>query len=94
VLADRVRPTTPVITTAGRPNAERSTSESSAAASVAKLGESLRDGKFEFVVSGLECGIRRIGSDYLNEEAQGPFCVVSSSVRNIGDEPPTFFGSN
>jgi Domain of unknown function (DUF4352) len=42
----------------------------------------VRDGKFEFVVSGMDCGIRRIGSDYLNEEAQGQFCIVSLTVQN------------
>ena len=54
------------------------------------IGERARDGKFEFVVSRVRCGVQRIGSQYLNKTAQGQFCLISVRVRNIGDEQRTF----
>lgn len=54
------------------------------------IGERARDGKFEFVVSRVRCGVPRIGDQYLNKTAQGQFCLISVRVRNIGDEQRTF----
>jgi hypothetical protein len=56
------------------------------------FGDPARDGKFEFVVSGMDCSKTTLGNDFLNTKAQGKFCVVSMSVKNIGDEPQTFTG--
>lgn len=50
----------------------------------------MRDGKFEFVVSGVECGVKKVGSEFLEEKAQGQFCLVQMSVTNIGDEAQFF----
>jgi hypothetical protein len=58
------------------------------------IGQPARDGKFEFVVSKLECGISKIGDQYLNRTAQGQFCKVSMSVKNIGNEAKLFTDSN
>jgi Domain of unknown function (DUF4352) len=54
------------------------------------IGDPARDGKFEFVVTRLRCGVHRVGSQYFNKTAQGQFCLVSVRVRNIGDEQRTF----
>ena len=54
------------------------------------IGDPARDGKFEFVVSGVECGVDQVGDEFLNEEAQGQFCLVTMSVTNIGDEAQLF----
>jgi hypothetical protein len=54
------------------------------------IGERARDGKFEFVVSRVRCGVDRIGDQYLNKTAQGHFCLISVRVRNVGDEQRTF----
>jgi hypothetical protein len=54
------------------------------------IGEQARDGKFEFVVSRVRCGVDRIGSQLLNKTAQGQFCLIAVRVRNIGDEQRTF----
>lgn len=60
-----------------------------------KLNEAARDGKFEFVVKGLECGKTTIGtSEYLTKNAQGQFCLMTVNVKNIGNEAQGFFGSN
>lgn len=61
---------------------------------IAKLGQPVRDGKFEFVVSKVTCGRSRVGDAYLNKTAQGQFCLVNMSVRNIGKEAQIFDGSS
>jgi hypothetical protein len=57
------------------------------------FGQAVRDGKFEFVVSGMDCSKATLGNEFLNTKAQGKFCVVDVSVKNIGDVPQTFSGS-
>lgn len=65
------------------------------AATVAKLNEPARDGKFEFIVKGVECGKTTIGANqYLTKNAQGQFCLMTISVKNIGDKAQGFFGTN
>ena len=58
------------------------------------IGDPARDGKFEFVVSNVECGVDQVGEEFLNEEAQGQFCLVTMSVTNIGDEAQLFDASS
>lgn len=61
-------------------------------AAQAKIGEAARDGKFEFTVTKMNCGQETIGSnEFLREEAQGEFCVMDLTIKNIGDEPQTLF---
>lgn len=65
------------------------------AATVAKLNEAARDGKFEFIVKGVECGKTTIGTNqYLTKNAQGQFCLMTINVKNVGNEAQGFFGSN
>lgn len=62
---------------------------------VAKLNEAARDGKFEFVVKSVDCGKTTIGTnEYLTKNAQGQFCLMTISVKNIGDKAQGFFGTN
>ena len=62
---------------------------------LAKLNEPAKDGKFEFVVKGIECGKMTIGvNQYLTKDAQGQFCLMTVNVKNIGNEAQGFFGSN
>ncbi|MFI7543072.1 DUF4352 domain-containing protein [Actinoplanes sp. NPDC049599] len=58
------------------------------------LGDPVRDGKFEFVVSKVDCSKTKVGSTYLNKKAQGKFCQVSVKVKNIGKEAQYFDGSS
>ncbi|WP_199542960.1 DUF4352 domain-containing protein [Prauserella sp. PE36] len=60
----------------------------------AGLNTPVRDGKFEFTVSKLDCGETEIGGQYPGKTAQGQFCFVWISVENIGSEPQTLFGAN
>jgi hypothetical protein len=60
----------------------------------AGLNESVRDGSFEFTVKSVTCGKDTVGeTDGLNKTAQGQFCEVSLTVKNIKNEPQTFDGS-
>lgn len=69
--------------------------ETKPAEEMAKLGDPARDGKFEFVVSKVNCGQTVLGTnEYLQAKAQGEFCVLDISVKNIGDEPQTLFADN
>ncbi len=62
---------------------------------VAKLNESARDGKFEFTVASVECGKPSVGTnEYLTKQAQGQFCLVNVTVKNIGNEAQTFDSSS
>jgi hypothetical protein len=61
------------------------------AAQNAGLNTAVRDGKFEFVVSAVDCNKTEVGSKYLNKKAQGQFCVVTLSAKNIGSKAQTFF---
>lgn len=74
------------------PKAEEAPVEEAPA--VAPLGTAVRDGKFEFVLHGTECGITTVGGEYANQTAQGEYCLVRMSVTNIGDEAQYFFGDN
>jgi hypothetical protein len=65
-----------------------------APAKKAGIGSKVRDGKFEFVVTGVDCSKTKVGDQYLNTTAQGRFCIVSVTVTNIGDEARTFTGGN
>lgn len=46
----------------------------------------MRDGKFEFVVSKVDCGHSQVGTAPLVKKAQGQFCIVSLTAKNIGND--------
>lgn len=71
-----------------------SSKSSSSKAETAKIGQAANDGKFEFTVKGIECGKTSVGSQYLTKEAQGQFCLLSVTVKNIGDEAQSLFSTN
>lgn len=59
------------------------------------IGDAVRDGKFEFVVTSIE----QPGTVYqppgaLKDEANGRWFVVQITVENIGDAEQTFFAGN
>ncbi|WP_312034315.1 DUF4352 domain-containing protein [Actinoplanes sp. TBRC 11911] len=57
------------------------------------IGKAVRDGKFEFVVSRVDCSKTQVGVEHLRRTAAGKYCVVSLSVKNIADRPKYFLGS-
>lgn len=58
------------------------------------IGQPARDGKFEFVVKGVDCSKTELGDQYMSKKAQGQFCIIDLTVKNIGDKPQSFFGDN
>jgi hypothetical protein len=60
---------------------------------VAKIGQPARDGKFEFTVQKVKCGVTKVGGDF-GETAQGQFCLVTVKVKNIGKEAQLLSDSN
>lgn len=55
----------------------------------AKIGEAANDGKFSFTVNSFKCGETSVGDQYLNKTAQGQYCRLNISVKNIGNEAQT-----
>jgi len=58
------------------------------------IGDKVRDGKFQFTVTGVKTGVAKVGDQYLNKKAQGQYVLVSVKIANIGDKPQTMFGDN
>lgn len=64
-------------------------------ADAAKIGTPVRDGKFEFTVKSVECGRSSVGAnEYLRKDAQGQYCLLSVTVKNIGDRSQSLFSAN
>lgn len=83
----------PAEDTTETPEPAKTTTTPKAAKTTARtsgIGRPVRDGKFEFVVKSVKCGVDSVGDDFLNQKAQGQFCLVTLTVQNIGDEPQTF----
>jgi hypothetical protein len=76
------------------PVQQAAASQAPAEAAAPGLKQPVRDGKFEFVVSKVECGAKTLGEAPFASEAQGEYCVVSLTVKNIGNEAQMFSGSN
>jgi hypothetical protein len=57
------------------------------------LYEAGRDGDLEFTVSRVECGVDRLGDEFVSQPAIGQFCLVEMTIRNVGDRPATFSDS-
>ncbi len=76
-------------------NNSSSTSKADNKTQVAKVGEAVRDGKFEFTVKSIECGKPSVGTNqYLTKTAQGQYCLLNVSVKNIGNEKQSLFSAN
>lgn len=70
---------------------EQSLGEGEQEAERVGLNEAVRDGKFEFTVTGFRCGEASVGDEFFTEEAQGQFCLLGLRVENIGDEAQSLF---
>ncbi|GIE35455.1 hypothetical protein Ait01nite_085000 [Actinoplanes italicus] len=56
------------------------------------FGEAVRDGKFEFAVTRVDCSSATVSLKRLKRTADGKFCIVGLTVRNIGDGSKYFLG--
>ncbi|MBM2615654.1 DUF4352 domain-containing protein [Actinoplanes sp. LDG1-06] len=59
-----------------------------------EMNKAARDGKFEFTVKSMDCTKSTLGPSALPVKAQGTFCVVTVTVKNIGAEAQYFDGSS
>jgi Domain of unknown function (DUF4352) len=64
-------------------------SSSSDTAQAVGLNQPVRDGKFEFTVTNMDCSQNTLGTAPVSTQANGVFCLVSVAVANIGDEAQT-----
>lgn len=83
---DQTKTSTPSTTTT---NSAASSTNKTAERKVAKIGQPVRDGKFEFTINKIGCGETSVGSRYSTYKAQGQFCRVNITVKNIGNEAQT-----
>lgn len=72
----------------------KAANDSKQSTALAKVGQPVRDGKFEFTANSLKCGEASIGSQYLNKTAQGQFCRLNLTVKNIGNEAQSLDSSS
>jgi hypothetical protein len=78
---------------AKKKDAEGSGGSGGADTAAAGIGDPVRDGKFEFTVTKVRKGVKKVGSDFASAKAQGQFVLVNVTVENIGDEPQSFSSS-
>lgn len=81
----------------GSSDVARSTTANSkpTAPQIPKIGTPVKDGKFEFVIKSIQCGQPTVGSnEYLTKTAQGEFCSLTLSIKNIGNEAQGLFSAN
>lgn len=85
-----------VATSGGGSSSSSPDSSGSSAGSdkTAGIGTPVRDGKFEFTVTKIRCGVPSVGPDAVGETAQGQFCLATLKVSNIGDKPQTLDASS
>lgn len=59
-------------------------------AAAGKMNTPATDGKFQFTVTSMRCGVRSVGADGFGETAQGEFCLVSVNIKNVGQSAEIF----
>ncbi len=62
-------------------------------ASESRVGQEVRSGTFSFTVTRVECVGQEVGAPPDTRTAQGRFCPLHMSLRNVGDQPATYVGS-
>ncbi|MBL7255498.1 DUF4352 domain-containing protein [Actinoplanes sp. LDG1-01] len=59
-----------------------------------EMNKAARDGSFEFTVKSMDCTKSSLGPAAYPTKAQGTFCVVTLTVKNVGDKAQFFDGSS
>jgi hypothetical protein len=59
-----------------------------------QMNKPATDGKFQFTVTGMKCGVDRIGPKEFGEQAQGEFCLVDVTIKNVGEDAEVFADSS
>ncbi|GIE98447.1 DUF4352 domain-containing protein [Paractinoplanes rishiriensis] len=55
-----------------------------------EMNKPATDGKFQFTVTDLKCGVAQVGSKDFGEQAQGEFCLVGVAIKNVGTSAEAF----
>ncbi|MER7169407.1 DUF4352 domain-containing protein [Micromonospora sp. NPDC000207] len=58
------------------------------------VGDPVRGGDFQFTVHGVKCGLTQVGTDFLNKKAQGSYCRVSVTTKNMTKKAQMFHADN
>ncbi|MBQ0906026.1 DUF4352 domain-containing protein [Micromonospora sp. U21] len=82
--------TTPATTAAAPAPAKTTAAPAPAKPKTFGIGDKVRGGDFEFTVKSVKCGISQVGTQFLNTKAQGAFCKVSVTVKNVTKSAHTF----
>ncbi len=75
---------------AEKPKAEKPKAEKPKAQDVASIGDGVTSGDFKVTISKVREGGKRVGSEFLNEKAQGHFVLVDVKIKNNGDRADYF----
>jgi hypothetical protein len=54
-----------------------------------KMNAPVVDGKFEFTVTGMDCGVKSVGGEF-GQKAQGEFCLIGVNIKNVGQTAELF----
>lgn len=75
---------------------DKAKTDSKTATTTANIGEPARDGQFEFVIKSVTCGKPSVtdSSGYVTKTAQGQYCLMDVTVKNIGDKQQYFSESD
>ena len=79
---------------AEKPKAEKPKAEKPKAEKVASIGDGVTSGDFKVTISKVREGGKRVGSEFLNEKAQGHFVLVDVKIKNTGDRADYFSSSD
>ncbi|MGC4805261.1 DUF4352 domain-containing protein [Micromonospora sp. DT233] len=80
----------PAASTAAPEPAKKTAAPTPTKSKTPRIGDKVRGGDFVFTVKGVKCGISRVGSEFLNKKAQGAFCRVGVTVKNVTKSAHTF----
>jgi hypothetical protein len=58
------------------------------------IGSTVSDGDMSFKVQSLKCGIRTVGTGFLEEKALGQFCVVTLTIKAAKKKAVSYFSSS
>ncbi|MFY1702774.1 DUF4352 domain-containing protein [Micromonospora sp. WMMA1923] len=58
------------------------------------VGDPVRGGDFQFTVHGMKCGLAQVGNEFLNKKAQGSFCRVAVTAKNVTKKAQMFHADN
>jgi hypothetical protein len=59
-------------------------------AATGQMNKPAVDGKFQFTVTAMHCGVASVGPDDFGHQAQGEFCLVNVQVKNVGKSAEVF----